>query len=34
MKLYYKRHCKILNKVITSAKRMAYDNHIEIPIIK
>jgi hypothetical protein len=28
-KLYYKRFCKILSKVIIAAKRMAYDNHIK-----
>jgi hypothetical protein len=26
--VYYNRYCKILNKVITAAKKMAYDNCI------
>jgi hypothetical protein len=26
---YYNRYCKILNKVITAAKNMAYDNYIK-----
>jgi hypothetical protein len=27
IKLYYKKYCKILSKVIIAAKRMAHDNH-------
>jgi uncharacterized protein (UPF0297 family) len=29
IKVYYNRYCKILNKLITAAKKMAYDNCIK-----
>jgi hypothetical protein len=29
IKEYYNRYCKILYKVITAAKKMAYDNYIK-----
>jgi hypothetical protein len=29
IKVYYNRYCKILSKVITAAKKMAYDNFIK-----
>jgi hypothetical protein len=29
IKVYYRRYCKILNKVITAAKKVSYDNCIK-----